>query len=92
MGKWGVVMEQHPLTIPARRLPPPNLNYRNNANKMEVIKANNGAWNMAAKQVIALRLLRLYSSSSYSLLITDLLASLAVVETYCNHQLVSLYV
>lgn len=52
LGQWGVRLDAAPMVIPARRLPPPVVNYKNNANKMESIRANNGAWNMASKQLL----------------------------------------
>jgi len=52
LGQWGVRLDATPMVIPARRLPPPVVNYKNNANKMESIRANNGSWNMASKQLL----------------------------------------
>lgn len=51
---WKVSIEQTPMVVPARRLPPPNLNYKGPSPEkpLDPCKVDNGSWNMASKKLL----------------------------------------
>ncbi|KAH9824157.1 Piwi domain-containing protein [Melampsora americana] len=51
--QWGLRFDPHPMTVKARRLPPPVVNHMGRGGKKESTRVDNGTWNMANRKVFS---------------------------------------